>query len=137
MKGRRSVAGFSALEALIAAAILAVALVPLLDMQRQAARQATRLEALQVALSAQRSAIDLLTTINPMAEPVGARAITETLTMRWRAVALTPAKRGVSYLAGPAQVQAALYRIEVTVEAEGQPIRTFEIDQVGWAPTGS
>lgn len=125
-------AGFSALEALIAAAILGVALAPLLDLQRQTFKAAARVEAAQAAASAQRSALDLLISINPMLEPAGQRAISERTTVTWRATPLSRVTPGVGYLSADGGFDAALYTLDVRVAQDGRVVTAFTVEQMGW-----
>lgn len=124
--------GFSALEALIAAALLGVALAPLLDLQRQSFRAAARVEAAQAAVSAQRTALDLLTSVNMMMEPVGRRLISERFAMEWRARPLTRPIPGVGYLASDGGFDTALYAVDVRVLDGAREVTAFNVEQMGW-----
>jgi len=124
--------GFSALEALIAAAILGLALAPLLDLQRQSARESARMETMRLALVAQRSAYDILTTVNPMLEPVGARTLASGVVIEWRAAPISRTVRALGYLNTEGEFDVALYRLNVLIRKGDAPIRTFVIEQSGW-----
>lgn len=124
--------GFSALEALIAAALLGVALAPLLDLQRQSFRAAARVEAAQAEVSAQGTALDLLTSVNVMAEPAGRRLISERFAMEWRARALTRVIPGVGYLAADGGFDTALYAVDVRVLDGAREVAAFQVEQIGW-----
>lgn len=130
-------AGFSALEALIAAAILGVALVPLLDLQRQTFKAAARVEAAQEAVSAQRSALDLLTSVNPMLEPVGRRPVSERMAIEWRAQPVSRVIPGVGYLSADGGFDAALYQMDVRVLSGGRQLTRFQVEQLGWRRRGA
>lgn len=127
-------AGFSALEALIAAAILGLVMIPLLDLQRQADRDARRFETMRTALLAQRSAMDLLTSVNPMLEPVGRRDLSTGVAMQWRAAPISRRVRSIGYLNAEGDFDVALYRLEVEILQSNRPIATFSFEQEGWRP---
>jgi len=128
----RAQSGFSALEALIAAAILAVALVPILDMRRQSLREEAHYEAVRARISAQRSAIAVLTSVNPMAEPVGARGLSDDTTLRWRARPLTRPIRSTAHLSADGDFDVALYEVTATVNRNDASIASFSIELIGW-----
>jgi type II secretory pathway pseudopilin PulG len=128
-------AGFSALEALIAAAILGLALAPLLDLQRQSVRAAARYDAAREALSLQRSALDVLTSVNPMIEPSGRRVLTDQLSFEWVASPLTRTTPSVGYLRPEGGFDVALFRLNVRIFRNRTLATTFSTEQIGWRKT--
>jgi type II secretory pathway pseudopilin PulG len=128
-------AGFSALEALIAAAILGLALAPLLDLQRQSVRAAARYDAAREALSLQRSALDVLTSVNPMIEPSGRRVLTDQLSFEWVASPLTRTTRSVGYFRPEGGFDVALFRLDVRILRNRTLATTFSTEQIGWRKT--
>ena len=134
MKAR---AGFSALEALIAAAILGLALAPLLDLQRQSMRAAARYDAAREALSMQRSALEILTSVNPMAEPMGQRALSGQVALAWVARPLSRPTRSVAYSQPQGEFEIALFRLDVRIIRNRTLLTTFSTEQIGWRRTVS
>ncbi len=120
--------GFSAMEALVAVAIVAVAMVPLASLQGQVSRDAARQQAEQARLASERSALVLLRAVNPMQEPSGIRELGGGLVLHWTA---RPISEAAPTNAGGFDV--ALYRIEAQIQDSGRrPLANFAVDQVGW-----
>ena len=63
--------GFSVMETLVAVALLAIAILPLYAFQQTLADTAARLQTASALLDAQESALAVLQTIDPIAEPQG------------------------------------------------------------------
>jgi general secretion pathway protein I len=134
MPGRRGSEGFSVIEALIAVAIIGVAMVPIVAMQTQLARQYQRQSALQEQLAAQRNALTLLREVNVMAEPRGRRGLGEGRELRWRAVPISSPQRSLRFLAGEGDYRVALYRVDATVLGRSGLVARMSVDQLGWEP---
>jgi Tfp pilus assembly protein PilV len=133
MKRKQSASGFSALEALVAVAIIAVALVPLLDLQTQVTRDAVRQQALYAESVAIQDGLALLRDLNPMANESGALPHGEGGQIVWRARPITRPTQttlgGSGY--GPFDVQ--LYTVEIEVTAQsGAAVAAFSVDKLGW-----
>jgi type II secretory pathway pseudopilin PulG len=134
---RRQESGFSMMEALAAVAILSIALIPLLSLQIQVQRDAAQQLAIRTETRAQRNALALLQDINMMREPVGARALTEEQTLRWRAERQSAVVQTTEKGTGDGSFQVALYLVTVTVDdGDGKTICDFEVVRLGWRPLG-
>jgi type II secretory pathway component PulJ len=131
---KRTSSGFSAIEALIAVAIVAVALVPLLDLQRQVLIAHERQTALYEEAAAIENALVLLRDLNPSATRSG------TLRLGDGAVSWTSSLMGVvratrrsdangqTYLVGR-------YRVEVlATSSDGAQRRLVTLEKLGWQP---
>jgi Tfp pilus assembly protein PilV len=131
MKRRAGQFGFSTIEALAALAIVAVALVPLLDLQTQITRAHAQQRTIRAEADARRNALALLRDVNPTAAPEGLRQIGDGLTMRWRATPLTASVRTTRGGQGDGDFDVRLYRLDVDVR--GPRIETaFQVEQLGW-----
>lgn len=120
--------GFSAMEALVAVAIVAIAMVPLASLQGQVSRDAARQQSTQTRLAAERSALVLLRAVNPMQEPSGTRGLGGGVSLRWTAHAISetaPTNAG--------GFNVALFTIDAEIlDSEGASLARFSVDQVGW-----
>jgi general secretion pathway protein I len=125
---RGAQAGFSVIEALVAVAIIAIALLPLAALQGQVSRAAAQQQTLQLRLAAERNALAVLKEVNPMREGEGVRDLGGGRTLRWTAV---PISETAPNRAGGFEV--ALYRLEVQIaDANGAAVSMLTLDQVGW-----
>jgi hypothetical protein len=89
---------------------------------------------MRLGLIAQRSAIDLLTSVNPMEEPDGRRTLSPTLAIEWRAEPISRTVPALGYLNQDLGIDVALYRIQVRVIRGDRVIHSFEIEKEGWRP---
>ncbi len=129
MVSRRQ-SGFSVIEALVAVAIVAIALLPLAQLQGQASHTAAQQQMLQQRLTAERSALAVLRDLNVMAAGSGVRDLGGGVTLHWSA---RPISASVNTLRGGFAVR--LYTVHVILrESGGQPVSTFDIEQLGWRP---
>lgn len=127
MKRERQ-SGFSVIEALVAVAIMAAAILPLATLQGQVSRSAAQQQQMQTGLAAERNAMAVLRDANMMATPSGALDLGGGQTLRWRA---RPISSAVATNAGGFEV--ALYAVEAeVVDERGEDVSKFSIDQVGW-----
>ena len=122
-------AGFSVVEVLAAVALMAIAILPLYQLQRALTDAAVRLELQTEALDTQQSALAILETINPHAEPEGSRSLGR-WQMSWRSSQVAFTSEATGFL-GQSNYELALYEIVVTLER--QNFRTeFETRRIGW-----
>jgi Tfp pilus assembly protein PilV len=126
--------GFTALEALLAVAILAIALLPLMEVQRQQIRATERQQAAWNRISAEKNALAVVTEINPKATPTGTLALGDGTTVRWASQPLTKEVLNANYTIGDGAFRVALYRVDVTVMARDNStmLADFAIERMGW-----
>ncbi len=121
-------AGFSVVEALVAVAIMAVAILPLATLQGQVSRTAGRWQQMQLSLAAERSAMAMLRDLNLMEAPEGALDLGGGRVLRWQA---RPISSAVATNSGEFSV--VLYAVEAQVtDDHDREIAKFSVDQVGW-----
>lgn len=108
-------AGFSTLEAIVALAILATAMLPLLTLQSQLTNAATRMEHQADLVEARAVAIAYLSLVDPVEQTAGDIQIGGGWVLDWQAVPIEDARRarfgnGLSsrYMVQPIQVGAVL-----------------------------
>ncbi|MEM9496244.1 MAG: prepilin-type N-terminal cleavage/methylation domain-containing protein [Pseudomonadota bacterium] len=125
--------GFSALELLVAVAVLAVAFLPILAIQSQMLSSYERQAAAFERLTLGRNALAVLEDLNPMATPNGELAIGDGAVMRWRARARSEEARSTGFPIGDGPFSVRLYAVDVTVDLDGTPNAVaFTIERVGW-----
>lgn len=128
---RRSDAGFTLLEAIVALAILAAGTMALFAALNGALRAIERAEAAARLDTATENAVALLEVVNPMARPEGEAPLGE-FELRWRA----------TVVAGPQDVltgwfqsglhEVALYRIDAELWRGAVLEGRFELRRAGW-----
>ncbi|MEO1039965.1 MAG: prepilin-type N-terminal cleavage/methylation domain-containing protein [Pseudomonadota bacterium] len=122
-------AGFSVIEVLASVALLAIALVPLFQLQSALAEAAVRLELAAEIAEMEESALALISAVNPIEQNEGADQLGD-WSMRWRAEPVTEEVFADGYL-GQSNFNIALFEITVTLE-RGDTRRQFAVRQLGW-----
>lgn len=128
---RRTNAGFSLLEALVALVILAgvgMALFELLIVQIRGLDHVNRVTASELA---KRNALAYIEHINPMLRPQGSVGF-EDYAIRWTSEAIFPLRDSVAHPAGTGLYQVGLYRLDVVIEQGRERIADFTVRQVGY-----
>ena len=129
----RRVAGFTLLEALVAVAIAALCLIPLMSLQRTYIDGQRRHEATLLRTEIQRNALTLLREVNPTDEPEGQRLLPPDLTLSWTATPISDLKTSTGFPTGDGPYSVQLYRLDAQV-ARGQTkvVPDFSVERVGW-----
>jgi len=129
----RRVAGFSLLEALVALAIAALCLIPLMSLQRTYIDGQRRHEAALQRAEIQKNALTIVRQINPTDEPEGQAVLAPDLTVSWTATEISDLKTSTGLPAGDGQYQVQLYRMDVSVSRGSQKVvPDFSVERVGW-----
>lgn len=139
MSARARQSGFSLIETLVAVAIIAIALVPILSLEIQLQRgfieQRQRLTELQT----QRNALALLRDFNFTETPAGRLPLGAGQTLTWRASPLSAPIRGMRFPRGEGDFEIVLWRVEAEVVGPAAQDVRFTIERLGWrrlAPPG-
>ena len=125
---KRLQSGFSTLEVIAAVAIIAVALVPIMALQTQLARNQVRLASVHADSTAVHNAMALLRDINPMLTPSGERRLDDQTVVRWVSRPLSEATPSTN----PAGFEVRLYAINAEIRRDGAPAVDLAFDLVGW-----
>jgi len=129
----RRVSGFSLLEALVALAIAALCLIPLMSLQRTYIDGQRRHEAALQRAEIQKNALTIVRQINPTDEPEGQAVLAPDLTVSWTATEISDLKTSTGLPAGDGQYQVQLYRMDVSVSRGSQKVvPDFSVERVGW-----
>jgi type II secretory pathway pseudopilin PulG len=129
----KRVAGFSLLEALVALAIAALCLIPLMSLQRTYIDGQRRHEAALQRTEIQKNALTILRQINPTDEPEGQAVMAPDLTLSWTATEISDLKTSTGFPAGDGQYQVQLYRLDASVSRGDQKVvPDFSVERVGW-----
>lgn len=132
---RRHQAGFSVIEALVAVAVIAIALVPLVALQMQVSRDHVRQRAVRAEIAAQRNALASLRDANIMETPQGERSLGAGQIMHWVATPLSRPTRTTDRGTGDGAFEIMLYRVRIDVDlGDGGAPFVFAVEQLGWRP---
>ena len=135
---RRSRAGFSVIEAVVAMAIAAIALTAILSLQQQMAASQVRQEAALQRLALRRAAIVLIRDINPLTTPTGTFTIAPGLTMNWTSDTLAQPRRAIGLGGSDSEFSVGLYTVSVLLQdRDGKTIDQFRVERVGWQRSAS
>lgn len=135
---RRSHAGFSVIEAVVAMAIAAIALTAILSLQQQMAASQVRYEAALHRLALRRAAIVLIRDINPLTTPTGKVTIAPELIMDWTSDPLVQPQRAIGLAANDGAFDVGLYTVSVRLQdQDGKTVDQFRVERVGWKRLGS
>jgi len=119
---RKSVAGFTLLEAIMAIALLAIAVMPLYEFFGRSLNGLYRAAESNQESDLNLTVIAYLTGLNPMERPEGEDAL-GAYRIRWRSEELVPATDTMAYPRGLGLYQTALYRVTGEV-IEGSRVRS-------------
>jgi general secretion pathway protein I len=123
--------GMTLLEAIVALTLMALGAMALFAWLGTSAHAVDRAAERDATLGIERSALAVVETINPMAEPRGERTI-GALRVSWSATALGPVRPGRGP-GGPITVfDVALYALDVRAEAPNGGEVRFEVRRLGW-----
>jgi general secretion pathway protein I len=125
-------AGFSLLEAIIAIAILAGALIPIYAAISTSLQGAQRLGDINLGSEIGLNALEALDVVNPMATPEGEIDF-GLYRMKWLAKPLAPAIDQAGYPRGIGLYQIGFFEMSVDlIGRDGTIINAFQVRKVGW-----
>lgn len=131
--GRSQQAGFSTLEVIIAAAIFATVMIPLLTLEMRVTDNYLRYERAAERATLTRNALAVLREINPMVEYEGSVAVGEEVMLEWRAQPISRKRLSVGYPIGDGGHVVALYEVEARIVGPGgEGLAAFTIERLGW-----
>jgi prepilin-type N-terminal cleavage/methylation domain-containing protein len=129
MKGRADDLGFTLIEMLVTIAVIAVGLVPIVEMQGRIARFHAKQIEMAERLTAERTALALLRDMNPTINPKGTATIGVASSMTWQATPISAPIRSLRFLGGQGQFYIVLYRLDVSID---HPKHQFSVERIGW-----
>ena len=127
-------AGFSLLEALIAVALIAAALLPLLALQGQLTRTVLAVERAGTSAKDMTSALSFLRTVNPMRDPKGTEQLGDAV-LSWAARPVSDERPALDQGGTPGRFILQLYEIDATIAYDDGRRAEVTVRAVGWRPT--
>lgn len=128
----RAKAGFTLMETLAAVAILAVAMIPLIVLQRDLARAQVRAEAALIRTEEERAAVQALQSINPFSQGSGELDLGGAQLV-WSSSPISPMGRAQANWDGGEQFEVQLFRIDAFLEREDDRASSrFSVERMGW-----
>jgi len=125
--------GFSVLEAMIAMAILAAAMLPLLGLQSQLVRTVGQYERIDARLIASENAIARIKPINFTLQQSGTFD-DGTVRVRWQATAAEPPRNTQNQGGGAGRYEITLYNVAVSLTFSTGEQETLQLKGLGWRP---
>lgn len=126
-------AGFSLIEALVALAVAAMALLAIFSLQQQLAEGERRHTRTLELVALQRNALALTQDLNPTTEPSGSLRLAGGQTVSWTAEPLTAPRTNVGLPVGEGAFEVRLYRVRVAItDARGVRLGGLDFDRIGW-----
>jgi general secretion pathway protein I len=122
-------AGFTLIETMVALVILSVSLIAFYDFLSSALNGAARIQAVSTAYDRHTNALELATTINPMANADGTFNL-GAYRIRWTSRAIRDVQQASGFPTGIGAFKVALYR--VTLSFPDSKIAPIEVTRVGY-----
>ncbi len=127
-------AGFSVLEALVAMAVLAGALLPLLALQGQFVRTTEALERSEQRLSVQDTALAHISALNLNQTPSG-EMTTPYARVRWQSTPAAGPHMGRTAGGFPSRYEVTLYNVDIGIDYNSGASEILRLQGIGWRPT--
>lgn len=129
---RRSTAGFTLLEAIVALTVMALALIPLISFIAQSSDQLMRAGEANEQSMVMQSVLALMDPVNPMAEPEGTVPLDESINISWSSEAIAPPPEGSLARTSLSGFRIGFYGVTVWVTRDEKPWFDFKMRKVGY-----
>ena len=129
-------AGFSVLEAIVAIAVLAAAMLPILALQSQFVRSVAVMERTQARLDAEETVRAQIMTVNLTERPRG-DMVTSTAQIRWSAAPAVETRRVRAQGGVRSRYETTLYNVQIRIDYVSGGTETIVMSGLGWKPTSS
>jgi type II secretory pathway pseudopilin PulG len=127
--------GFALLEAIVAIAVLAAALVPIFGLVSASLNNAFRLSQAELRAELEMSALEVIYSVNPMVQPKGQIGLPP-YRVEWTANRVTPDVDSVNFPRNIGLYVVALFNTEVIVrDGTGGVLAQFSLVQIGYKRT--
>lgn len=129
---RAASAGFTLLEAIVALAVLALALIPLVTFIAQSSDSLMRAAEANDRSVVMQSALALMDPVNPLAEPEGELPLDERISVAWRSDVIVAPPEGMLLGTPLTGYRIGFYGVTVSVSRDRAPWFDFEMRKVGY-----
>ena len=134
---KKTIRGFTLLEAIVALAIIGITLVPVMSFLVSASRQLSSAADSNSRATAQATALAYIETLNPLLNPVGEVELSEVMSLQWTSIALVEPNSEARPGARLSGFRLGLYRVEITVLRNREAWFNFDVRKIGYQrPTG-
>jgi general secretion pathway protein I len=127
--------GFTLLEAIVALAVMALALIPLVSFITQSANELLRAGESNERSFVMQSALALMDPINPMDEGSGKIPLDREITLTWESQAIVEPNPGIQVGSGLAAYRLGFYKVHITVNRGQAAWFDFDMRKVGYERT--
>ena len=128
-------AGFSLLESLVAIALIAAALLPLLALQGQLTRTVLAVERAGIGAEDMTSALSFLRTLNPTMKPQGSEPLGDAV-LSWTARPVSEERPVLDQGGAPGRFMMQLYDVDAAIDYDDGRRFEFTVRALGWRATG-
>lgn len=127
--------GFTLLEAIVALAVMAMALIPMVAFVSQSANELLRAGESNERSFVMQSALALMEPINLMAEAQGTLPLDRNITMAWESQPIVEPNPGIQVGSGLPAYRLGFYKVHVSLTRGGETWFDFDMRKVGYEKT--
>jgi general secretion pathway protein I len=127
--------GFTLLEAIVALAVMAMALIPMVAFVSQSANELQRAGESNERSFVMQSALALMDPINPMTEAQGTLPLDRNITMMWESQPIVEPNPGIQVGSGLPAYRLGFYKVHVSLVRDRETWFDFDMRKVGYEKT--
>lgn len=127
--------GFTLLEAIVALAVMAMALIPMVAFVSQSANELQRAGESNERSFVMQSALALMDPINPMTEAQGTLPLDRNITIMWESQPIVEPNPGIQVGSGLPAYRLGFYKVHVSLLRDRETWFDFDMRKVGYEKT--